>query len=54
MTLALQCLVGLTVLVGGAVAALPDLWHARTPQQRTMQSAATTTTLWIVQGPPDR
>jgi len=54
MTLALQCLVGLTLLVGGVVAALPDLWHARTPQHRPMQPAAAATTLWIVQGPPDR
>jgi len=54
MTLALQCLVGLTLLVGGAVAALPDLWHARTPRHRPMQNGAAATPLWIVQGPPDR
>jgi hypothetical protein len=54
MTLALQCLVGLTLLVGGAVAALPDLWHVRTPRHRPMQSAGTAPPLWIVQGPPDR
>lgn len=54
MTLALQCLVGLNLLVAGAVAALPDLWHTRTPQHRPMQSGAEATPLWIVQGPPDR
>ena len=56
MNLALQCLVGLTLLVTGATAALPALWLTREPQGRPAarsdlragQSAGTT--LWVVRG----
>lgn len=54
MTLALQCLVGLTLLVAGAVAAVPDLWHDRTPSHRPMGGGAGAAPLWVVQGPADR
>lgn len=54
MSLALQCLVGLTLLVCGAVAALPEVWPARAPRPRPALAAGGTPPLRIVQGPGDR
>lgn len=54
MTLALQCLVGLTLLLCGAVAALPDIWPARIPQSRPSEVAGDGPPLWIVRGPAGR
>lgn len=54
MTLALQCLVGLTLLVCGAVAAVPEIWPARTPQARPSISAGGAPPLWIVRSAGDR
>jgi hypothetical protein len=52
MNLALLCLVGLTLLVSGATAALPALWLTRAPQARPApkEGAAAATTLWLVRG----
>lgn len=52
MTLALQCLVGLTLLVTGATAALPALWLTREPQARPAPKggAQAGTRLWVVRG----
>jgi hypothetical protein len=54
MTLALQCLVGLTLLVCGAVAALPEIWPARIPQPRAETAAGGAPPLWIVRSPGNR
>ena len=44
-------LVGLTLLVSGATAALPALWLTRAPQARPApKEGAAATTLWLVRG----
>ena len=52
MNLALACLVGLTLLVTGATAALPALWRTREPQARPAPKVGgeAGTTLWVVRG----
>jgi hypothetical protein len=52
MNLALACLVGLTLLVTGATAALPALWLTREPQARPAPKVGgeAGTTLWVVRG----
>jgi len=52
MNLALPCLVGLTLLVCGATAALPALWLTRDPQARPSPQGdmGGGTTLWVVRG----
>ncbi|MCX5969368.1 MAG: hypothetical protein NTV57_17425 [Cyanobacteria bacterium] len=54
MSLALQCLVGLTLLVCGAVAALPELARDRIPRSRALQSSHGGASLWLVQAPAQR
>ncbi|MCS5693489.1 hypothetical protein NZK33_16095 [Cyanobium sp. FGCU-6] len=46
------CLVGLTLLVSGATAALPALWLTRAPAARPAPQggAEAGTTLWLVRG----
>lgn len=48
MSLALQCLVGCTLLLCGAVAVLPELARERTPQPRAALRSASSPH-WIVQ-----
>ena len=50
MTLALQCLVGLTLVVGGAIAALPDLMQQRQPRSLPPVALTSGEPLWVVQG----
>lgn len=55
MNLALQCLVGLTLLVAGATAALPALWLGGEPQSRPAPPApGAATSLWVVRGAAQR
>ncbi|MDM7954010.1 MAG: hypothetical protein QUV07_12455 [Cyanobium sp. CZS 25K] len=54
MTHALACLVGLTLLLCGSVAALADLARERHPRRRPHSGEALTGALWIVQAPNDR
>ena len=51
MSLALQCLVGLTLLVCGAVAALPEIASERLPRARPLSSVQGAASLWLVQAP---
>jgi hypothetical protein len=48
MTLALQCLVGLVLLVGGAVAAVPEIVRHREPRPRVSRLPDAPRELWIV------
>lgn len=54
MSLALQCLVGLTLLVCGAVAALPEIARERIPRSRPLLSSHGGTSLWLVEAPGKR
>jgi hypothetical protein len=54
MSFALPCLVGLTLLLCGSVAALADLARERQPRPRPQLGVALASPLWIVRGPGDR
>jgi hypothetical protein len=54
MSLALQCLVGLTLLVCGVVAALPEIARERIPRSRPLLSSDRGTSLWLVEAPGKR
>jgi hypothetical protein len=55
MTLALPCLVALTLLLCGVVAAVPEVVSTRSPRQRPQAAAPLEAErLRIVQGPEDR
>ncbi|MFN5116676.1 MAG: hypothetical protein ACK5FE_08125 [Cyanobacteriota bacterium] len=55
MSLALQSLVGLTLLVCGAAAVLPEFWQVREPRFRDVpDQVATQIPLRIVRAPADR
>ncbi len=51
MSLALQCLVALSLLVCGAVAALPEIARDRSPRPRPLSSVTGAVSLWLVQAP---
>ena len=51
MSLALQCLVGLTLLICGAVAALPEIARERLPRPQPLSSVQGAASLWLVQAP---
>ena len=54
-SLALSCLVGLTVLIGGITAAVPVVLHEREPQQRNRGALPLEAErLRLVQAPGDR
>jgi len=54
MTLAFPCMLGLTLLVCGAVAALPAIVRERIPQQRPLASVQVGASLWVVEAPGPR
>ena len=54
MSLALQSLVGLTLLLCGAVAVLPEIARERLPRPRPLASVQGAAALWLVQAPGQR
>ena len=51
MTLALPCLVGFTLLLCGAVAALPEALKLQTPRPYNQGAGPMEASVWVVQGP---
>ena len=54
MTQAFPCMLGFTLLVCGAVAALPAIVRERIPHQRPLASIQGRDSLWVVEAPGPR
>ena len=54
MSLAIQSLVGLTLLICGAVTALPEIAHERRPRSQPLARVQGGAALWLVQAPGQR
>ncbi|MEI6030806.1 MAG: hypothetical protein WCQ20_06515 [Synechococcaceae cyanobacterium ELA739] len=54
MSLAIQSMVGLTLLICGAVAALPEIAHERLPRSQPLARVQGGAALWLVQAPGQR